>query len=136
MCFIDFQFSRLASPILDLSYYLYSCADKEVLQNFDFLLHAYYSSLSEFIEQFGISSEEVITLQELKAQWKTYGKFGLVMCTIIVKIAFCESDEVVDLTEAAKDGGLETAFDFKLKNNDIFEQRMRDVFEHWCDNFL
>lgn len=133
---IDFQLSKLASPILDLSYYLYLCADDVVLENFDFLLQAYYSSLSDSLEEFGVAVENIITFKELKEQWKTYGQFGLAMCPFILKIVLCEADEVVDFTEVAKVGGFKDAFNFKIKNHDLYETRVLNVFEHWENNFL
>lgn len=136
MRFIDFQLSRLASPICDLSYYLYTCADKAVLQNFDFLLQVYHASLSDFLEEFGVCVENVFTFKQLKEQWKVYGRFGLVMCPMLVKIELCEEEEVVDLTDAAKQGNLQSMLDFKIQNHDLYEERLRDVFEHWVKNFM
>lgn len=136
MRFIDFQLSQVASPIFDLSYYLYTCADKSVLQNFDFLLQIYYSSLSDVLEEFGVVLENVLTYKDLKEQWKVYGRFGLIVSTMLVKITLCESDEVVDFTDAAKEGNIQNMMDFEIKNKDIYEERMRDVFEHWAKNFL
>lgn len=135
MCFIDFQLSRVASPIFDLSYYLYTCADRTILQNFDILLQVYHSSLTEFLEEFGICSENLLTFKELKEQWKVYGQFGLVLCPMIVKLELCDSDEAVDLTEAAKEGNLHSILNIKIKHYDLYEERIRDVFEHWAEKF-
>lgn len=136
MRFIDFQLSKVASPIFDLSYYLYTCADKSVLQNFDFLLQVYYSSLSNFLEDFGVCIETVLTFKEFKEQWRVYGKFGLIMCPTLIKMELCEPGEAVDFTDAAEEGKLDNMFDFKIKNQELYEERLKDVFEHWAKLFF
>ncbi|CAH1163882.1 unnamed protein product [Phaedon cochleariae] len=136
MCFIDFQLSKVASPILDLSYYLYTVADRSVLDNFDFLLQAYYRSLSDHLKHFGIIAEDIVTFDALKSQWKTYGKFGLAMAPFIIKIELCQSDEVVDFAESVEKGELKDALNIQIKNQDEFERRIKDVMEHFAEEFL
>lgn len=136
MRFIDFQLSRVGSPVLDLSYYLYACATRLVLHQFDFLLQVYHSSFSEMLENFQINVEDVLTFKELQAQWRVYGKFGLMLCPLVTKLVLCEAEEVIDFTDAAETGNLENALDFRLKNVDLYEERIRDVFEHWANNFF
>lgn len=136
MRFIDFQLSRVASPILDLSYYLYTCADKSVLQNFDLLLQVYYSSLSDFLRQFNIDVENIFTFKEFKQQWKKYGKFGLAMAPFIVRAELSKTNEVVDIAEAAEKGNLSTAFDVDITDKEAYEERILQIYEHWANQCL
>lgn len=137
MRFIDFQLSRVASPVLDLSYYLYTCTDKTVLDHFDFLLQAYHISLSDSLKQLGCNCEDILTYEQLKRQWGKYGRYGLSLAPLIVKIELCQSDEVVDFAEAAEKGdGLDNIFDFKLQDQGEYEKRLLDVFSHFAENFL
>ncbi|XP_018566828.1 uncharacterized protein LOC108907572 [Anoplophora glabripennis] len=137
MRFIDFQLSRVASPILDLSYYLYSCADKTVLDHFDFLLQAYHTSLSDSLKELGCNVDEILTYNELKQQWKKYGRYGLALTPLIIKIELCQSDEVVDFAESAEKGErLDGLFDFTLQDQGEYEKRLLEVFSHFGEKFL
>lgn len=137
MRFLDFQLSRVASPIIDLSYFLYACADRKVLQNFDFLLQTYYSNLVEYSAQLGTNVDEFLTLAQLRSDWKHFGKFGLVMAPFILKITLCEANEAPDFAEMAERGEeFETNFDFKTENDDILQERIKDVLEHFAETFL
>ncbi|RZC37726.1 EcKinase and/or DUF1679 domain containing protein, partial [Asbolus verrucosus] len=77
MRFLDFQLSRVGSPVIDLSYFLYSCADEEVLNNFDSILKVYHSSISDCLSELGCDPETAFPFKKLKEHWREYGKFGL-----------------------------------------------------------
>ncbi|KAJ8957794.1 hypothetical protein NQ314_006469 [Rhamnusium bicolor] len=134
--FIDFQLSTVASPVFDLSYYLYCCTDETVLRNFNFLLQAYYSSLSDSLKEFGCNPEELFTFKELKDHWTKYGRYGFCLTPFILKIALCETDEVVDFADTIDKGELSSAFDFKLQRQDLYKQRLVDVLTHFAETFL
>ncbi|XP_074042165.1 uncharacterized protein [Leptinotarsa decemlineata] len=136
MRFIDFQLSRVASPILDLSYYLYTCADKTVLQYFDILIRAYHDSLSNFLKQFDMNVDDILPLDDLKDKWKTYGRFGLALAPFIIKVELCKSDEVVDIASSVEKGDLKDALKMGIKDQSEYERRVKDVLEHFAEKFL
>lgn len=107
------------------------------MDHFDFLLQAYHTSLSDSLKQLGCNCEDILTYEQLKRQWGKYGRYGLSLAPLIVKIELCQSDEVVDFAEAAEKGdGLDNIFDFKLQDQGEYEKRLLDVFSHFAENFL
>lgn len=124
MCFLDWQASRLVSPVYDLSYFIFTCCPPEVLQDFDDLNRIYYESFSNFSKELGSDPEKVFPYEELGNQWKKYGKFGLIMMPIILKVCLSEQDEVKDLAEMAENGTeIEDGFSYTVKNIEEYERR-------------
>ncbi|KAG5880044.1 hypothetical protein JTB14_018470 [Gonioctena quinquepunctata] len=91
-------------------------------------------SLTDFLKQFGIISDDIVTLKELKEQWKTFGKFGLAITPFIIKIELCQKDEVVDLAASAEKGDVRDALKVEIKDRGEFERRIKDVFEHFAES--
>ncbi|RZB84913.1 EcKinase, DUF1679, and/or APH domain containing protein [Asbolus verrucosus] len=137
MRFLDFQLSRVGSPVIDLSYFLYSCADEEVLKNFDSILKVYHSSISDCLSELGCDPETAFPFKKLKEHWREYGKFGLVMCLFLLKITLCDSNEAPDLMETAEKGeDFAESFNLKIQNQDVYNKRVMDVYLHYAEKFL
>ncbi|KAJ8977352.1 hypothetical protein NQ317_017767 [Molorchus minor] len=66
MRLIDFQFANVGTPVLDLSYFLYSGATKQELDDLDRYLRLYHISLTETLKRFGCDSENVYPFDALK----------------------------------------------------------------------
>ena len=61
---LDFQLARCSSPVLDLSFFIYSCTDKSVRDNhFDDLLRIYHEELSKTIKNLGSDPEKLYSRQ-------------------------------------------------------------------------
>ncbi|XP_056645386.1 uncharacterized protein LOC130450782 [Diorhabda sublineata] len=136
MKFLDFQCSRVASPILDLSYYLYSVADKVVLNKFDYILEEYHETLNGYLRQFGINCDDILTLNRLKNSWKKYGKFGLCMSSFLIRVELSHEDEVIDF---GKETANQTMTDIDIDNikyQEEYDRRVYDVFSHFAEKFL
>ena len=57
---LDFQLARVASPVLDLSFLVYACSDKKLLdEHFDEMLKTYHSTLANGIKSLGSDPEHV-----------------------------------------------------------------------------
>lgn len=68
---LDFQLARCASPILDLSFLIYSCTLKSFRdQYFDDMLKSYYSELNNTIKLLGSDPDKIypwdLFMQEVK----------------------------------------------------------------------
>lgn len=64
---IDFQLSRFASPVIDISFFIYSCTTEELrAQYYDDLIMTYYKNLSKMIKDFGSDSEVLFPLSALQ----------------------------------------------------------------------
>ncbi|CAG9863302.1 unnamed protein product [Phyllotreta striolata] len=135
MVLIDFQISRLASPILDLSYYLYAVADKSTLEKIDYLLGEYHKELGDYLKQYEIDVNRILTLQRLKESWKKYGRYGLVITPFITRVELCGDDEIIDFMDKIEDGSINDSAS-NISKQEEYDRRVLNVFVHFCDTFL
>lgn len=64
---IDFQLSRFASPVIDISFFIYSCTTEELrAQYYDDLIQTYHTSLTELIKDFGSNPEYLFPFSALE----------------------------------------------------------------------
>lgn len=137
MCLIDLQIARLGPPILDISYFLYSCSSKKVIDNYEHYLDKYHDSLSEHLRRLGSNPDELYPYSVFREQWKKFSKFGLILAMLLIHIMLSEQDEVADLTEIAEAGkSVSDAFDYSITNSEIFNDRTRHVILHFVNNRL
>ncbi|XP_068896135.1 uncharacterized protein [Tenebrio molitor] len=130
VCFLDFQISRLASPVYDLSYFLFTCLSEDDIPNFDEIVNVYYESLSEFLRKLGSDPDKMFPFEELQKQWKRFSLFGLTMLPAIIKICLSDSDEVNDLAEVAESGRQITdAFTKAVKSTEEFGKRTLPIIK-------
>ncbi|CAG9863299.1 unnamed protein product [Phyllotreta striolata] len=132
---IDFQASRLASPILDLSYYLYAVADKSTLEKIDYLLGEYHKELGDYLKQYEIDVNRILTLQRLKESWKKYGRYGLVLTPFITRVELCGDDERIDFMDKIGDGSI-TDSASNISKQEEYDRRVLNVFVHFYEKFL
>jgi hypothetical protein len=131
VCFLDFQLSRLASPVYDLSYFLFTCLSEDDIPNFDEIVNVYYESLSEFLRKLGSDPDKMFPFEELQKQWKRFSLFGLTMLPCHNKSLFVGfKDEVNDLAEVAESGRQITdAFSKAVKNAEEFGKRALPIIK-------
>ncbi|KAF2901789.1 hypothetical protein ILUMI_04405 [Ignelater luminosus] len=135
MCLIDFQIARLGSPILDLSYFLYSCGSKEVLNNYEYYMDEYHNSLSTHLRQLGSNPEKLYPYSVFREQWKKFSRFGLIVSVLLVHIMLSEENEVCDFTEIAESGkSVSDAFDYAISNSEVYNDRARHIILHFVNN--
>ncbi|KAJ3638543.1 hypothetical protein MTP99_001898 [Tenebrio molitor] len=130
VCFLDFQLSRLASPVYDLSYFLFTCLSEDDIPNFDEIVIVYYESLSEFLRKLGSDPDKMFPFEELQKQWKRFSLFGLTMLSSVIKVCLSDKDEVNDLAEVAESGRQITdAFSKAVKNAEEFGKRALPIIK-------
>ncbi|XP_049830763.1 uncharacterized protein LOC126272167 isoform X3 [Schistocerca gregaria] len=77
---IDFQMSRWANPVCDLSFFLYSSTSKEFRDsNISDLLKTYHQSLSEMIQDLGSDPQVVYPYKIFEVEVKQFSTFGFIM---------------------------------------------------------
>ncbi|KAJ3649966.1 hypothetical protein Zmor_021679 [Zophobas morio] len=124
VCLLDFQLSRLASPVYDLSYFLFTSISEVDIKDFDEIVELYYRSLSDSLREMGSDPNQMFPYEELLKQWKTYSLFGLMMMPNIINICLSEQDEVPDLVEAAEsDGDFGKMFIRSVKSKEQYRRR-------------
>lgn len=74
MALVDFQISRVGSPVYDLSYCLYAAATKDILDKLDELLDEYFNSLKQMLLLFGENVDDIYPYTVFKDEWRRYSK--------------------------------------------------------------
>ncbi|XP_072388754.1 uncharacterized protein [Diabrotica undecimpunctata] len=106
---IDFQESNIATPVVDISYALYTGASPEALDNLEHLHQVYYKSVTDTLKQYGCNPEEILTYKAFKKEWKKYVLYGLITGLLGLSIICTDKDKgatnVCDyLSEEGADG--------------------------------
>lgn len=66
---IDYQLCRYASPVLDISFFIYSCTTQDIRDKyFDDLIKTYHDALTEIIRDFGSNPEFLFPMSALKVR--------------------------------------------------------------------
>ena len=132
---IDWQLSGLSSPVLDLSYFIYTCVDTQEHTDVTELLKIYYASLSSSLYQLKCDPSEILFFNTLVQQWKKFSCYGLLFGTFILRFSLCESGDAPDFVEgAAKGKKFVENFDFNISNREVYYKRVRDNMLHYVKN--
>ncbi|XP_066154122.1 uncharacterized protein [Euwallacea fornicatus] len=95
--FLDFQCSRLNSPVLDLTYHLYVNGSEEEFNHTKEFLQIYYSSLSSTLESLGCDARELLPYEELVKQWKKYSIYGIQKTSMILPAILTAKEDTFDI---------------------------------------
>lgn len=75
---IDFQLTRCATPVLDITFFIYACTSKSLRdEHYDGLLEYYYEVLSKQIREMGSDPDKVYSRSLFLEEVKKYSFFGL-----------------------------------------------------------
>ncbi|CAL1685604.1 unnamed protein product [Lasius platythorax] len=131
---LDFQLARCVSPILDISFLVYSCTLKSFRdQYFDDILKIYHSELSNAIKSLGSDPEKIYPWDLFMKEVKNYFIFGVVFA--LESIPFClldpsqsfdldaiiKNDEIVDISDVWTVSNIKTSSG---------RQRLADLIVH------
>nr|XP_008195442.1 PREDICTED: uncharacterized protein LOC663050 isoform X1 [Tribolium castaneum]XP_015837002.1 PREDICTED: uncharacterized protein LOC663050 isoform X2 [Tribolium castaneum] len=131
---LDWQCSGLASPVMDLSHFIYGCCDTEKHPDVDEFLEIYHRSLSSCLMSLGCSPK-VFPFEKLKEHWRKFSRYGLFLQPWVIKYSICDSNEAPDFVEAAE-GGKEFLdnFNIRISDKDEFYRRVKSNFLHYLRN--
>lgn len=88
---------RYSSFATDVTFFLYTCADPEILnKRWDDLIKVYYDTFISFLQDLGSNANKV-TLENMQSEIKQCGLFGVGMSMEAVVMANLDDDEVADL---------------------------------------
>ncbi|XP_049787667.1 uncharacterized protein LOC126191015 isoform X4 [Schistocerca cancellata] len=89
---IDFQLARYASPVCDMSFFLYSCTTKEFREAYlSDLVQIYYKSMSDLVSDLGSDPNAVFPYKALESEMKAVSRYGFIMS--LESVPFSEIDE-------------------------------------------
>ncbi|XP_049873422.1 uncharacterized protein LOC126371973 [Pectinophora gossypiella] len=130
---IDYQLCRFASPVTDISYYLYMSTERDFLnQHHDRLLDIYYGTLSAVLRQCNLDVEEVYPKHIFQEHLRQYSVLGLIEALVSMKIITAAAEEAFEMTEMkyyTEDG---TA-DIVLQNQTLYEKRVNGVVDDFFE---
>lgn len=97
--FVDYQLLRYASPVTDISYFLYMSTDGNFLStNTDRILDIYYNTMSAVLRQCNMDIKDVYPKKVFDKQLKEYSVFGLIEALISMKIITADGEEAIKMT--------------------------------------
>lgn len=130
MCFLDFQLSRLGSPLKDFAYFFYTCAPKHFLTEIDKYLQIYYDSLCKCLREYGCDPEIVFPRSVMKEHWRKHSKLGLTFSLMLFRLALYDEDEVPSVSD------FNTELLKPMKKEDVLNEKLIDIANHFVDNNL
>ncbi|XP_049787987.1 uncharacterized protein LOC126191227 [Schistocerca cancellata] len=134
---IDFQMSRWANPVCDLSFFLYSSTSKEVRDsNISNLLKTYHHSLSEMIQDLGSDPQVVYPYEIFEAEVKQFSAFGFIMSLeAVAESTLDEPDKPkLDLMEGKEFIPLHEIWKFPPLTNKQTIKRLADNVKYAVEN--
>lgn len=132
MRFLDFQISRLGSPLMDFSYFFYTCAPKQVLDDVEKYLNIYHNSIAKSLKELGCDPEKVFPFTLMKSHWKKYSKYGLVLSATFIRSFICDKDEAPNLTSDQ----FFVDFAKPIRNEEELNRRITNLVTHFLENNL
>ncbi|XP_068894083.1 uncharacterized protein [Tenebrio molitor] len=134
---VDWQCSGLASPVMDLSHFVYACNDTKNHKDVNELLKIYHRSLDTCLRELGCDSRALFPYEKLVEHWKKFSCYGLFLGNFILKFSLCDAEEAPDFATAAEQGKeyLEN-FDFIIKNKDQYYERVKSNLLHYVQNLM
>ncbi|XP_077291151.1 uncharacterized protein LOC143914723 [Arctopsyche grandis] len=98
MKFIDWQVVRLASPITDIAYVMFSSTDEQLRSNlYTSSLDLYYNTLDKNINMMGCNTAECYPLEVFKDQIKSTMPFGLISAILLLPTVLCNAEDTLDM---------------------------------------
>ncbi|KAJ3666356.1 hypothetical protein Zmor_001801 [Zophobas morio] len=134
---LDWQMSRTSSPILDLSYFIFSHISSEDIQHMSDILNVYYEKLKLHSSQLGADLHDFYPKQQFLDDWRKYVKFGALYSSLVYKLCATEKDEVIDVADTSDSGkNFTEAFAYEVKNKAAFKNRAKHVVKYMVENQL
>jgi hypothetical protein len=134
---IDWQLSKKSSPILDLSYFLFTTVSKEDIEELDVILKNYHNSLLDNLKNLGGTEDNFYPFDQFSNDWKEYCKYGVILAGVIHKFSLSEEDEVPDMAKAAEDGqDMSKSFLKSIRDTASYRKRMCYIVKYVAEHDL
>ncbi|KAK5646587.1 hypothetical protein RI129_005051 [Pyrocoelia pectoralis] len=125
VCILDFQMSRLASPAVDLSCFLFSATDKAMRENYDDFISEYHRSLCTFLKMLGSDGEKLLPFTVLQEQLKQHSIVGLYMAFLLMYVQSTVTQQIPDIFfDASHANGYSFLYD--IEDRSVYNTRIRD----------
>lgn len=124
---LDWQICRYASPALDLMYFIFTASTSAFRdQHYSDLLNLYHGTLSDFLRQLGSDPEALFPRKALDDQLARFGRFGLLMATMLLPIITTKGEDVPDMDAMAEK--LENGADISAEIHNFKSEGTQDIY--------
>lgn len=97
--FIDYQLSRIASPVTDIAYVLCFSAELEVFENrLSDILNVYYETLETSLSRMGCSIEKCFPKEVFQEHLKRCMGYGLMMGMCVIPMTYTDEGQQIPTT--------------------------------------
>ncbi|KAF5270853.1 hypothetical protein FQA39_LY08298 [Lamprigera yunnana] len=128
ICILDWQQCRLGSPVLDLSYFIFSSTDKKFRDEYyDEMMREYHSSLSNFLIELRSDPKELYPFHVFEEDLRIFSVFGLYMAINILYFVVSDTEEIPDFFNVTSGEDAIEQMNFQSKNIEKFNSRVRGV---------
>lgn len=126
---LDWQLSRLGSPVLDLSYFFMSSTAKPLRdKHFDEFIQIYYTNLANTLRACGSDPESLFSFENLQDQLKEFGHYGVTMAPMLLSIIVNDPSNLVQMDDFAESSDeKKTMAKFDDKSKGLYISRVTDV---------
>lgn len=134
--FVNFDACRCCSPVVDLTYLLYSCVSREVREaHLDKLLRVYHHSLADFLDQLG-SNPGIYSYQNLEDDWRELSLYGLGTALLNIPIIYAnpESSNKHPIMKVDETVSMEKLGKAKPIVGQLSRQKIIDIVEEFVGN--
>lgn len=126
--------TRLGSPALDLTYFLFSSTDRSQRSaQMQALLRDYHTACSELIGACGSDAEKLYSFEDVLQQIRLFGGHALTVAPMMIGVMVSESKDITDMDEyadAMETGGeVEYFLKFNDKSTGDFVDRLGGVID-------
>ncbi|XP_077290679.1 uncharacterized protein LOC143914361 [Arctopsyche grandis] len=124
--FVDWQLVRLASPITDIAYMMFSSTDEQLRSDcYTKSLDLYYQTLDKNITMMGCKTDDCYPLNVFKDQIKAIMPFGLISSIMLLPTVLSNKEDTPEMDIKPEDFD-ESIYDNLLSN--ICKERLNGVF--------
>lgn len=131
------QVVRHCSLAIDYTYFIYSSAKSEVLENnFNDLILHYHKTFIENLEKLNTPKDQInlLTINWLKDELRKCGLFGLVMSMMVIHAIFADQGKAVELE--IENEHEKTRSGFHKNVTPEITQRLRLINENYLKNIV
>ncbi|KAI5640281.1 ecdysteroid kinase domain-containing protein [Phthorimaea operculella] len=104
-CMVDYQQSRINSPVADLLYMLFNCTDYEIRKvHFLDWISYYHSQLDKCLSRYGLKAAQVYPRDQLDADIKRHGRSSMCLSVLLAAVLMRDSGDAAKLQEMMEKG--------------------------------
>ncbi|KAK5645909.1 hypothetical protein RI129_004373 [Pyrocoelia pectoralis] len=130
-CMIDTQISRIASPALDILFFVFVNTDKGLRSShYDELIEEYYKSFSTFLRELECDPETLFPFTVLQSHLRKFAPIGFGFATWVVALNYKKPEEAPRKDELSEESLLKN---FSTINDGRYFERMKDLAKDMVD---